>query len=334
MVPCQWTLVLVAAAHTHAATQSDAFEAHSKAHSFDGEPAQCLEWARKGVCIETDVRKDCANTCASVRDDCKAKAYSGFCWDDGWKAMYMRQHCATSCPTYRERALTHALQWWAWFKQWRERAWVGLLRTVGFSLTMGGSLVVALCLGCVLLCQLQIRFQKSHRRSKHRMCQSWRLSVLALLGLVAWQATWIAAQSATLLDQHNDQQRQQQQQRRQKQGQQRRQQQQQHREQHGEQRNEKQRARCTRHASVRDYYAILKISPDTTAKEVKKAYHKMALSWHPDRNVASGQEARFAKAERNFKLIARAYEILSDERTRAAYDCGENVDAPGWRAPG
>ena len=60
----------------------------------------------------------------------------------------------------------------------------------------------------------------------------------------------------------------------------------------------------------------------------------MALSWHPDRNGMAGQQARLAKAEHNFKLVARAYEVLSDERTRAAFDCGENIDDPGWRAQG
>ena len=54
--------------------------------------------------------------------------------------------------------------------------------------------------------------------------------------------------------------------------------------------------------------------------QVKKAYHAMAKKWHPDKNRQPGQEARLEKAERNFKLIARAYEVLSDEQLRALLD--------------
>ena len=50
------------------------------------------------------------------------------------------------------------------------------------------------------------------------------------------------------------------------------------------------------------------------------------MKWHPDKNRQPGMERRLAKAERNFKLIARAYEVLSDKATRAAYDRGEDVD--------
>ena len=49
---------------------------------------------------------------------------------------------------------------------------------------------------------------------------------------------------------------------------------------------------------------------------------------HPDRNRAPGQEERAQKAERNFRLVARAHEVLTDATLRAAYDRGENVDDP------
>mmetsp|Transcript_9058 Transcript_9058/g.15198 ORF Transcript_9058/g.15198 Transcript_9058/m.15198 type:complete len:146 (+) Transcript_9058:122-559(+) len=78
----------------------------------------------------------------------------------------------------------------------------------------------------------------------------------------------------------------------------------------------------------RDYYAILHVERDASPKKIKRAYYAAARRWHPDKNRAPGDEARLAKAERNFKLIARAYEVLSDKATRDAYDRGENVDDP------
>ena len=57
----------------------------------------------------------------------------------------------------------------------------------------------------------------------------------------------------------------------------------------------------------------------------------MARKWHPDKNRQAGQEERLVKAERNFKLIARAYEVLSDPDVRGAYDRGEDVDDSKWQ---
>ena len=83
---------------------------------------------------------------------------------------------------------------------------------------------------------------------------------------------------------------------------------------------------------ARDYYAILKVAKTASARQVKKAYHQRAKEWHPDKN-RGGDPKRLEKAERNFKLIARAYEILGDRDSRSAYDRGENVDDPKWRPP-
>lgn len=82
---------------------------------------------------------------------------------------------------------------------------------------------------------------------------------------------------------------------------------------------------------ARDYYGILKVPKDANDRKIKKAYHAMAKKWHPDKNRQPGQEERLAKAERNFKLIARAYEVLSDPDVRAAYDRGEDVDDSKWQ---
>ena len=81
-----------------------------------------------------------------------------------------------------------------------------------------------------------------------------------------------------------------------------------------------------------DYYNILEVPRNAPASEIKKAYRKLALKWHPDKN-RGGDPKRLEKAERNFKLIARAYEVLGDPRTREAYDAGEDVDARKPPAP-
>ncbi len=63
-----------------------------------------------------------------------------------------------------------------------------------------------------------------------------------------------------------------------------------------------------------DYYEVLEISKNATQEEIKKAYRKQALKFHPDRNPGD------ASAEKKFKEIAEAYEVLSDEKKRPVYD--------------
>ena len=63
-----------------------------------------------------------------------------------------------------------------------------------------------------------------------------------------------------------------------------------------------------------DYYEILKVSRDCSGAELKKAYRKLALKYHPDRNPDDKE------AEEKFKLINEAYQVLSDDEKRAIYD--------------
>jgi len=62
------------------------------------------------------------------------------------------------------------------------------------------------------------------------------------------------------------------------------------------------------------YYEILEIERTATQEEIKKAYRKMALKYHPDRNQNDKE------AEEKFKLVNEAYQVLSDENKRAIYD--------------
>jgi len=64
----------------------------------------------------------------------------------------------------------------------------------------------------------------------------------------------------------------------------------------------------------KDYYEVLGVNRDASDEEIKKAYRKLAMKWHPDRNPDN------PKAEEHFKEAKQAYEILSDSGKRAAYD--------------
>ena len=67
-------------------------------------------------------------------------------------------------------------------------------------------------------------------------------------------------------------------------------------------------------AEKRDYYEVLEVPKTATAEEIKKAYRKKAIQYHPDKNPGDKE------AEEKFKEAAEAYEVLSDPQKRARYD--------------
>lgn len=82
-------------------------------------------------------------------------------------------------------------------------------------------------------------------------------------------------------------------------------------------------------ATKTDYYDILGVSKSASADEIKKAYRKQALEWHPDRHK-DDKEA----AEKRFKEINEAYQVLSDPQKKAAFDqYGSAVFTPGGGNP-
>ena len=66
-------------------------------------------------------------------------------------------------------------------------------------------------------------------------------------------------------------------------------------------------------AETKDYYQTLGVAKSASADEIKKAYRKLALQYHPDRNKEKG-------AETKFKEVTKAYEVLSDPQKKQTYD--------------
>ena len=66
---------------------------------------------------------------------------------------------------------------------------------------------------------------------------------------------------------------------------------------------------------MKDYYQILGVSTDASPEDIKKAFRRLALLYHPDRNPGNIKEA-----EGRFKEINEAYEVLGDEQKRCQYD--------------
>ena len=91
-------------------------------------------------------------------------------------------------------------------------------------------------------------------------------------------------------------------------------------------------------ARNRDYYQILGINRDASADEIKRAYRKLALKYHPDRNCESEQTKKIA--QRKFEDVSDAYSVLSDPKKKAMFDQGvdplnpETASGAGAGGPG
>lgn len=82
-------------------------------------------------------------------------------------------------------------------------------------------------------------------------------------------------------------------------------------------------------ADKRDYYEVLGVSRDVTPDDLKKAYRKLAVKYHPDKNPGD------KSAEDKFKEVGEAYDVLGDDQKRAAYDrYGHAAFAGGMGGPG
>ena len=80
-----------------------------------------------------------------------------------------------------------------------------------------------------------------------------------------------------------------------------------------------------------DYYKVLGVTKDSNQIQIRKAFRKLALQYHPDKNKNSEE------SKQKFMEIVKAYEILSDEKTRERYDSNtvnnKNIQKFNWTPP-
>ncbi|KNC76957.1 hypothetical protein SARC_10571 [Sphaeroforma arctica JP610] len=79
----------------------------------------------------------------------------------------------------------------------------------------------------------------------------------------------------------------------------------------------------------KDYYKILGVPKDADETQIKKAYRKGALKWHPDKN-----QNNLAEADKMFKDVGEAYAVLSDQKKRYRYDSGADLEDEGGMGGG
>lgn len=76
----------------------------------------------------------------------------------------------------------------------------------------------------------------------------------------------------------------------------------------------------------RDYYQILGVDKNASESEIKKAYKKLAIKWHPDKNNQSDEQQKLA--EKTFRDVNDAYTVLSDAKKRNQFDNGIDPHNP------
>ena len=77
-------------------------------------------------------------------------------------------------------------------------------------------------------------------------------------------------------------------------------------------------------AKKKDYYKILGVTKESTEADIKKAYRKLALKWHPDKNSATEEQKK--RAEKMFKEINEAWAVLSDPQKKQQHDMGMSME--------
>jgi DnaJ-class molecular chaperone len=85
--------------------------------------------------------------------------------------------------------------------------------------------------------------------------------------------------------------------------------------------------RREKEAKKKDYYKILGLSKDASTDQIKKAYKKLAPKYHPDKNSA-GTEEEQKVAEKMFKEVNEAYQVLSDPKKKQMFDNGTDPNDP------
>lgn len=77
---------------------------------------------------------------------------------------------------------------------------------------------------------------------------------------------------------------------------------------------------------IKDFYSVMGVKSDCTSSELRAAYKKLAMRWHPDRWSASGNAKVAEESKKKFQAIQEAYSVLSDENKRFLYDAGVYED--------